>query len=486
MVKQHELQSSEEPSSHNTDESSSLNFMLDVDFKCDTVLGRGASGKVYQETLPKEDHGDVAVKEVDKDVAKLAIKEFKTVRKAKHKNVIRHYAICEKPNAYYIVMELCSGTLEKFIEDHPNYGFDRRIELLKGIALGLKHLHDLGIIHRDLKPTNVLIKYESHDHIPVIADFGISRILEPDRHEYTVTEKGLSSRLWSPAEVYDDKEKHITKAFDIFAYGCLLYYTLCPKTDKRIEHPFGYIDKDGIGLDYISNAIIAGRRKYFLTNFIDGGVTEVTDIPKIILSDILVQDLTQKNHRNRPDIRHVLNFPLFWNTSKQINFVQNLFNQVVIVDRESFEKNWNAFYNNECVLERLQMKSSDNNKDKITELLKGAGFTSKVHPSRCISFEVCRIIRNTITHFMEPPREGKCSMEELLMGLHKKFPYLLPLLWVSYRFLQIPAKCPDKFYDVKEVIKDYYHTIKNDIDPECLVTDLNFIFKYLPNNKVGS
>ena len=479
MVNQQEVQSSEEPSSHNTDESNSLNFKLDVNFKRDTVLGRGASGKVYQVHLP--DFGIVAVKEVDKDLAKLAEDEFKTVMKAKHKNVIKHHAFFNKPNAYYIVQELCSGTLQQLLDSDPNYGFSHRIELLKGIALGLEHLHGLGIIHRDLKPTNVLIKYESHEHIPVIADFGISRILQPDRHEYTVTDKGLSSRLWSPAEVYDGKEKHITQALDIFAYGCLMYYTLCPKTNKEIEHPFGYIDKDGIGLDYISNAIIAGHRKYFLTNFINEG-TKKTNIPKIILSDILVQDLTQRNPSNRPDISHVLNFPLFWNTSKQINFVQNLFNYVVKVDRESFEKNWNAFYNNEYVLGRLKMKSSDNNTDKITELLNGAGFTSKVDLSLHISFEVCRIIRNAITHFMEPSRKGKRSMEELFMGLHKNFPFLLPLLWVSYRFLQIPAKYCDKLEYVKEFIKDYYHTVKNDINPECLVTDLNFIFQYVPNN----
>ena len=47
--------------------------------------------------------------------------------------------------------------------------------ILNGIAKGLDHAHKHGIIHRDVKPANVLLNTSG---APVIADFGLARLLE--------------------------------------------------------------------------------------------------------------------------------------------------------------------------------------------------------------------------------------------------------------------------------------------------------------------
>ena len=225
-------------------------------------------------------------------------------------------------------------------------------------------------------------------------------------------------------------------------------------------------------------AIKTGLRKRFLTSFIDKYVA-LTDIPKIIFADILVQDLTHKIPMNRPDISHVLHFPLFWDTSMQISFLQNLFNYVVKDDSNKFESNWDGFFDNKWLLQCFKMQHSENKRENILSLLDIAGITTNDDASKHISFEVCRAIRNNITHFMEPSkkrkRKRKVNMEELLMALHERLPFLLPLLWVSYRYLQIPKKYPEKLNNVKPCIQEYYHAVKGDIDPNSLVTNLNFI-----------
>jgi len=42
----------------------------------------------------------------------------------------------------------------------------------------VKHIHDNGIVHRDLKPENLLFRTKAEDADIMIADFGLSRVME--------------------------------------------------------------------------------------------------------------------------------------------------------------------------------------------------------------------------------------------------------------------------------------------------------------------
>ena len=89
----------------------------------------------------------------------------------------------EDEDSIYIVLEFCSGgDLQMFMN---NRGFEpldeaRAKDLVFKIAQGLKYLHDRNIIHRDIKPENILMRDVGSNTMPIITDFGFSKILKND------------------------------------------------------------------------------------------------------------------------------------------------------------------------------------------------------------------------------------------------------------------------------------------------------------------
>lgn len=45
----------------------------------------------------------------------------------------------------------------------------------------VQYIHDSGIVHRDLKPENLLFRTPAEDADIMIADFGLSRVMEEEK-----------------------------------------------------------------------------------------------------------------------------------------------------------------------------------------------------------------------------------------------------------------------------------------------------------------
>ncbi len=54
-------------------------------------------------------------------------------------------------------------------------------ELIRTIMKAVQYIHDSGIVHRDLKPENLLFRTPAEEADVMIADFGLSRVMEEEK-----------------------------------------------------------------------------------------------------------------------------------------------------------------------------------------------------------------------------------------------------------------------------------------------------------------
>ena len=79
----------------------------------------------------------------------------------------------------YIVMDLCTGSLDGYVRDNPrDLDMANSSMILGQVALAINYLHGKNMIHKDLKPENILYK-KTDSGLPhiMLCDFGNTRQL---------------------------------------------------------------------------------------------------------------------------------------------------------------------------------------------------------------------------------------------------------------------------------------------------------------------
>ncbi|KAI0816914.1 Pkinase-domain-containing protein [Trametes gibbosa] len=144
-----------------------------------------------------------------------------------HKNIVTLHDYFETAHNLYLVFDLCTGgELFDRICAKGNYYEEDAAALVRTIFGAVKYIHECGIVHRDLKPENLLFRTKAEDADIMIADFGLSRVMDDEKFQM-LTEICGTPGYMAP-EIF--KKTGHGKPVDVWAMGVITYFLLCGYT----------------------------------------------------------------------------------------------------------------------------------------------------------------------------------------------------------------------------------------------------------------
>jgi len=109
------------------------------------------------------------------------------------------------------------------------------LEVLIGIAPGVRVAHEAKIIHRDIKPANILFLDDTF-RTPLLSDFGICFLKDtPAVGRVTDVDESVGARFFMAPEQERGGQVDVRESADIYALGKLLHYMLTNRTLFREE-----------------------------------------------------------------------------------------------------------------------------------------------------------------------------------------------------------------------------------------------------------
>lgn len=151
-----------------------------------------------------------------------------------HQNILTLVDYFETMNNLYLVTDLAlGGELFDRICRKGSYYESDAAELIRATLSAVAYLHDHGIVHRDLKPENLLFRTPEDNTDLLIADFGLSRIMDEEQFHVLTTTCGTPGYM--APEIF--KKVGHGKPVDVWALGVITYFLLSGYTpfDRRSD-----------------------------------------------------------------------------------------------------------------------------------------------------------------------------------------------------------------------------------------------------------
>ena len=188
-----------------------------------SILGRGAFGKVYKGTSLTNPKQKVAIKAFKKkhifesDI-KAIQKEISVLSQLNHPNILKYKESLADDKHMYIVTDYIRGVTlaEKLKKQKDPFSEEEAAKILKQLASAIAHCHSKKIAHRDIKPSNIIID----DKLNVtLIDFGLSKEFSKSKH--------LKSKAGSPLFMAPEiMESKYSEKWDVWSLGILMYILL--------------------------------------------------------------------------------------------------------------------------------------------------------------------------------------------------------------------------------------------------------------------
>jgi serine/threonine protein kinase/tetratricopeptide (TPR) repeat protein len=206
-------------------------------YRIEELIGTGSMGAVYRAT--DLNSGDiVALKMISDSLSQSETYQVRLAREAAAASKIdspyvvkvRRHAVHE--DHHYLAMEYVAGKdLRESIKDN---GFDRKINLIRQIAQGLKAAHEQRLLHLDLKPEN--IKVTEDDRVKIL-DFGLAKTVSADSVDRFGNIEGTLYYI-APEQLTNEV---LSFATDLFSFGVILYEIFTGRRPFDGEYPAAII-----------------------------------------------------------------------------------------------------------------------------------------------------------------------------------------------------------------------------------------------------
>jgi len=321
-----------------------------------------------------------------------------------HPNVVRYYAKEEDEEFIYLVLSFCPMTLQELVENyvHKKLSETRHagdvdseiMRILHELVNGMVHLHSLNIVHRDIKPQNILL--DPFNKIK-ISDMGLAKKLDIDQSSFSGRDSG--SVGWQAPEILEGTRKgRLTKAVDIFALGCVIYYILTK------SHPFG--------------------AKYEREMRILKGQPNLDGVARWPEARHLIGAMLMHNAEDRITAREAFHHPFFWTTHQKMHFLIAAsdfleFEKVTapaVARMDSFLQDVVDNHQNDWML-GLDPFLIDN----LGQYRKYKGNSLR---------DLLRVIRNKFNHFRDLPPDIQSNLGPIPDGFFKYFQVKFPRLLI--------------------------------------------------------
>ena len=190
--------------------------------------------------------------------------EFQILQALQHDHIVDYYGyhIREVNKAPVLIMERLETNLHDFLisESNQNLPYERKIDLLYGIAQGLNYLHSKCVIHRDLTATNVLLDSRA---FPKISDFGNSCVtgvdLGSELHSQSLTRCPGTLNYMAPEA--QSSTKYGTE-IDSFSFGHLSLFVGIQQSPNHLLPP-NYLETGDDDESVRGRTEVQRRKEYF-------------------------------------------------------------------------------------------------------------------------------------------------------------------------------------------------------------------------------
>ncbi|MBX3355375.1 MAG: serine/threonine protein kinase [Phycisphaeraceae bacterium] len=208
-------------------------------YKVIRKLGAGAMATVY---LAKQLSLDrlVAIKLLPKKFSndpkfiERFYKEGRAAARLNDQHVVQAYDVGQAGDSHFFVMEYVDGeTVYDRLVRHKRFKESDAIEIVRQVAMALKHAHAQGFIHRDIKPKNIML---SRSGVVKLADLGLARAVSDKEAAEAEAGKAYGTPYYiSPEQVRGQVD--IGPPADIYGLGATFYHMVTGRLPFEGKNP---------------------------------------------------------------------------------------------------------------------------------------------------------------------------------------------------------------------------------------------------------